>query len=170
MKILVLSDSHGSMEGLKAIKERHQKECDAMIHCGDSELQKSDPLMQGFLAVRGNCDSDANYPDILVEEIGKFRFLITHGHHYNVKMTLLSLSYKSSEEEADIVCFGHSHIAGSEMIGKTLFINPGSITLPKARLEKTYAILETEEQEVKVTFFNSKGSIIKDLSKTYHLS
>ncbi|MCB6949730.1 YfcE family phosphodiesterase, partial [Roseburia faecis] len=67
---------------------------------------------------------------------------VTHGHHYNVKMTLLNLSYKAKEVGADFVFFGHSHILGAELIENTLFLNPGSLLMPSGRTERTYAIVE----------------------------
>ncbi|WP_110927136.1 metallophosphoesterase family protein [Bacillus massiliglaciei] len=170
MKVLIMSDSHGLTEEIQQIKARHEGEIEAAIHCGDSELPKDAPEMDSLLAVRGNCDYDAAYPNDLTETIGGRRFFVTHGHHYNVKMTLMNLAYKSEEAEADIVCFGHSHAAGSEMIGKSLFINPGSIRQPRGRIEKTYVILEINGEEAKVTFFDTEGNPVQALSRIYQLS
>ncbi|CAH0346305.1 metallophosphoesterase [Bacillus sp. CECT 9360] len=169
MKVLIMSDSHGLTHEINLIKERHGHEVDAMIHCGDSELPMRATEMKGFLTVRGNCDYDEAYPDERLEEIGGLHFFVAHGHLYNVKMTLMNLAYKSEETNADIVCFGHSHIAGSEMVDGTLFINPGSIRLPREIRDKTYVILEHVNQETKVTFFNLAGNEIKNLSRTYQL-
>ena len=167
MKVGIMSDSHGLTSEVEKIKKRHQNEVDVFIHCGDSELEKADAVMEGFLAVRGNCDYDAVYPDYIVETIGDSRFLVTHGHLYNVKMTVMNLSYKAEEEQADIICFGHSHIAGSEMIDGRLYINPGSIRLPRNRKEKTYAILELNQKEATIQFYDVEGNLVQDLKNTY---
>ncbi|KMY51151.1 metallophosphoesterase [Peribacillus loiseleuriae] len=167
MKVGIMSDSHGLTSEVEKIKERHQAEVDVFIHCGDSELEKADSIMEGLLAVRGNCDYDADYPDYVVETIGDSRFLVTHGHLYNVKMTVMNLSYKAEEEQADIICFGHSHIAGSEMIDGRLYINPGSIRLPRNRKEKTYAILELHQKEATIQFYDDCGNLVKNLRNTY---
>ena len=37
---------------------------------------------------------------------------------------------------AQVACFGHSHVLGAELIDGVLFINPGSILLPRQRVEK----------------------------------
>lgn len=169
MKVLIMSDSHGLTHEIALIKERHREEVDAMIHCGDSELPLTAPEMKGFLSVRGNCDNDAAYPDERVEELSGLRFFVTHGHLYNVKMTLMNLSYKSEENNARIICFGHSHIAGSDLVDGRIFINPGSIRLPRGISSKTYVILELVNQEAKVTFFDLEGNEVEDLNRTYHL-
>jgi uncharacterized protein len=169
MKVLIMSDSHGLTEEMANIKERHQYDVQRMIHCGDSELAFNDLQMKNFLAVGGNCDYDAAYPDDQIEMIGNKRFFITHGHLHNVKMTLLNLSYKAEEADASVICFGHTHLAGSEMINGRLFINPGSIRLPRGRAEKTYVILEGNSKEMTVTFYDIDGMVVKELTKTYHV-
>ncbi|RFU66104.1 metallophosphoesterase [Peribacillus glennii] len=169
MKVLIMSDSHGLTHEIDMIKGRHRNEVDTMIHCGDSELPMASPEMTDFLSVRGNCDFDTDYPDERLEEIGGIYFFVTHGHLYNVKMTLINLAYKSEETNARIVCFGHSHSAGSELVNGRIFINPGSIRLPKGISVKTYAIVEQMNQEIKVSFFDIEGNELKQLSRTYLL-
>ncbi|RID86385.1 metallophosphoesterase [Peribacillus asahii] len=170
MKVLVMSDSHGLTDEISIIAERHKHEVVSMIHCGDSELMKEDPLMMEWTAVRGNCDRDMTYPNDIVEEIADQKFLITHGHLYNVKMTLLSISYRSEETDAKIICFGHSHAAGSELIDGRLYVNPGSIRQPRGRKEKTYAILDIINQQVNVTFYDITGKVVEELNNTYQIS
>ncbi|MBM7701319.1 metallophosphoesterase [Metabacillus iocasae] len=167
MKVLIVSDSHGLEQELLAIKERHQQEVHAMIHCGDSELSSDSNEMANFLSVRGNCDYDKHYINDRLEQIGELRFLVTHGHLYNVKMSLMNLHYKADETEADVVCFGHSHVAGAEMIDGTLFINPGSILLPRMRKEPTYAILETNGNNIVVHFYEVNGTVMQSMSQTF---
>ncbi|MED1204834.1 metallophosphoesterase [Heyndrickxia acidicola] len=167
MRLLVVSDSHGLTAELMELKEIYQNQVDAMIHCGDSELQASHPEIEGFLTVRGNCDFERRFPLDIRQTIGDNTIFITHGHHYNVKMTLLNLSYKAKEIEADFVFFGHSHVLGVEIIDGTIFLNPGSILLPRGRKEKTYALVEKEGQEVFVTFFDDQHKEIKELKQRF---
>lgn len=49
---------------------------------------------------------------------------------------MLSLTYRAKELNAQIVCFGHSHILGAEMMDHILFINPGSLLKPRGHKEK----------------------------------
>ena len=167
MKILVVSDSHGLSNELQEIKKRHESEVEAFIHCGDSELPYNSPELHRFLYVRGNCDYAKEFPDERIEDIEGLRFFVTHGHRYNVKMTLMNLYYRAQEAGAKIVCFGHSHIAGAESINGTLFINPGSIYMPRLRKEKTYSILEIEEQTATVRFYDIHGHELPELTKSH---
>lgn len=168
-KIFIMSDSHGLTEEVAMIKNRHSEEADAIIHCGDSELSPNSGEMKGMLCVRGNCDFEPEYPNDLLEEAGSRKIYITHGHLYNVKSTLMNLHYRAKEVGAQIVCFGHSHIAGAELIDSILYINPGSVRLPKMRTEKTYASIELVGADAHVTFYDLEGSVLESLSHTFHL-
>ncbi|MEH7116601.1 metallophosphoesterase [Neobacillus vireti] len=168
-KVLIVSDSHGLTRELEIIRERHLDEVDVMIHCGDSELMPTDKSISGYLTVRGNCDFGAEYPlETTVEAAGR-KFFITHGHRYSVKSTLMNLKYKAEEVRADIVCFGHSHVMGAEVVAGTLFINPGSIRLPRERFEKTYVILDLQPDKIHMSVFELTGEEIIKLAREFVL-
>ncbi|MBB6445639.1 metallophosphoesterase [Bacillus benzoevorans] len=161
MKVLVVSDSHGLTSELEQLRERHGEEVELFIHCGDSELSADHPALINYAVVRGNCDGDGRHSAELLQEAGNRKILITHGHRYSVKSGMMKLSYKARESGADIVCFGHTHYLGAEMVYDTLFINPGSIRLPRGRRERTYVILEILENEYKLKVYDyDKGEII----------
>lgn len=160
-RVLIVSDSHGSTELLEKIEKQHGQYVDLMIHCGDSELSEMDAVMKKFSSVKGNCDFYGDFPDDVTLEINGSKVFVTHGHLYSVKSTLVNLFYKAKELEANIVCFGHSHILGAEMIEDVLFINPGSIRLPRGRKERTFIILELEQEKATVQIHDfGKGEII----------
>lgn len=162
-KVLIVSDSHGLTEEINEIKNRHSLEY--MIHCGDSELGLDVPELEGFVKVGGNCDFDTRFPQEQTNVIEGLCFFIAHGHRHQVKSNLLTIAYRAEEENAQIVCFGHTHIAGAEKNGNQLLINPGSILLPRIRNEKTYAIMEWETlDKVRVDFYTVGGDLVKDLS------
>ncbi|MGM0844038.1 MAG: metallophosphoesterase [Bacillota bacterium] len=167
MRLVVVSDSHGSHEEITSIYNTYKGKVDGFVHCGDSELNASDPAMEGYLGVRGNCDMDSSYPEVLTKEFEGTRILATHGHLYNVKTTLMNVHYLAKENEANIVFFGHSHQLGAEKIEDVLFVNPGSILLPRGRKERTYAIIEKEGQSISVKFFDHKHKEIVDLSQVF---
>ncbi|MDQ0161153.1 metallophosphoesterase family protein [Bacillus alveayuensis] len=169
MKVLIISDSHGNIESLKKIKERHQDEVEAMIHCGDSELQVGCEALLDMLVVRGNCDFDS-FPNEIIQDIGSLRFFVTHGHLYSVKSTLMKLKYRAIEAGANIVCFGHSHILGAEMVEGILFINPGSISFPRMRKEKTYVILQIDNGQANVDFYDENGELLKHMSTAFQIA
>lgn len=157
--VLLVSDSHGLTKELIEIKERH--EVTNKIHCGDSELKETSPQLSSFTVVQGNCDWKGNFPEEEVIEVGGLRFYVTHGHLYGVKRSLLQLQYRTQEVEADVVCFGHSHVAYAEKIGEQLFINPGSIRTPKKFLERSYVVVEwTDRNDIHVNFYDLSGEVI----------
>ncbi len=156
MKILVLSDTHGDKVRMEqVISSNHH--VDLIIHCGDSELEATYFENREIQIVRGNCDFEKHYPMERIMELKNEKFLIVHGHMHNVKSTLMPLYYRAKEVEATVVCFGHSHILGAEIQDDILFINPGSLTNPRGRREKSYALLEKKASSWIVTFFNEQN-------------
>lgn len=161
MKVLIVSDSHGLTDELEMLKKKHG-DIDHYIHCGDSELPEDHPAINGYHVVKGNCDFGAAFPNQLIVEADSEKIFVTHGHLYNVKISLINLHYKAMEQQSKIVCFGHSHVLGCELIDDILFINPGSISLPRGRKERTYVVLELADTEriVHVYDFDQSEPII----------
>lgn len=162
-KVLIISDSHGLTTELTSLKEQYGSY--TMIHCGDSELFTGHPVLNNIQVVRGNCDFDQNMPEEILIPVAGINIFVTHGHLYRVGRYLTTLSYKASEYDAQIVCYGHTHRAKAEKIGKQIFINPGSIRSPRDRIEKTYAILTIEDgKHIQVDFHTTDGQILDELS------
>ncbi|TGB04133.1 metallophosphoesterase [Halobacillus salinus] len=163
-KVLIISDSHGLTDEVEEIKSRHRGEVEAMIHCGDSELPYDAPELEGYYYAKGNCDFEPEMVDDQVVTVGELTIYATHGHLYQIKSTLMPLSYRAEEVSAKVACFGHSHIAGAEKVNDKLFINPGSIRLPRDHKEPSYAILEWSTlDEVSVQFYHVDGEPMTDL-------
>lgn len=162
-KVLIMSDSHGLSSEIQEIKDRHQ--LTYMIHCGDSELDSDHAFLNDMICVKGNCDFSSSFVNDNQVKINNIPIFITHGHLYDVRRSLMPLSYRAQEENSRIVCFGHTHVAGAEKINDILFINPGSIRLPRNRKEKTYAILNLDyKNKVKVEFYIPSGDLVRDLT------
>ncbi|KZE64495.1 metallophosphatase [Fictibacillus phosphorivorans] len=167
-KALIVSDSHGLKDELIMLKKRYEGQVDLMIHCGDSELSTNAGELSGFVTVKGNMDYlGDDLPNESIELLEQTCIYITHGHLYDVKMSYLSLGYRAEETGAKIACFGHSHVAEAFEREGMIFINPGSIRLPRGSFEKTYAILEIEEDVVSVSFYSLEGIRIDSLCKTF---
>lgn len=165
VRVLIVSDSHGLENELSIIKARHK--CPYKIHCGDSELEYDAPQMDGFIKVRGNCDYDNRYPNEALVDIEGVKVLICHGHLHQVNSNLADLSYRATELGADIVCYGHTHIALAAQLEDQLILNPGSIKAPRTRVEKTYVVLEWEEKStIHVQFYLMNGEKFAELSKS----
>ncbi|WPK10736.1 metallophosphoesterase [Lysinibacillus louembei] len=168
MKILVMSDTHGDAEVIRLVRSQ-QEDSDIVIHCGDSELSYDHPNLADVVRVRGNCDyTDNRFPDEDVIIHGHVKIYVTHGHLFQVKSSLLALSYRAKELGANICCFGHSHVLGAEMIDDILFINPGSLLMPRGRREQSYVVLTVEQEAYKVECFTRQGELFETLHFNRH--
>ena len=108
MKIIVISDIHGSLYYIRKIKDIiDRSNVDKIILLGDLYYHgPRNPLTEEYnpqevanvlnnykdkiLCIRGNCDaqvdemiSDFRFSDNIRLEINKKRFFFTHGHKYN---------------------------------------------------------------------------------------
>lgn len=166
MKILVMSDTHGDATVISHVIHQNP-DVDKIFHCGDSELNFSAPELQNALKVRGNCDHDGQLPLEIIEEIEGKRIFMTHGHLFNVKFELTTLSFRARELGADVVLFGHSHVLGVELVDGILYVNPGSLLLPRRRKEKSYAIVETVENGWHIIFYTEEKQVIEEKTLLY---
>ena len=175
MRILIISDIHGSSYYAEKIRENEEKERpeqiillgDLYYHGPRNDLtQEYNPMkVAGVLndfteklrAVRGNCDAEVD------EMISNFKFeqniqmqvngkkvFFTHGHYYNME--------NLPEDKIDIMFYGHYHTGFIEEENGIIFANPGSISLPKNNTEHSYIIFD----EAKITLKNVDGQIIKE--------
>ena len=156
-----MSDTHSTTKIMEQVIERHQGEVDAIIHCGDSELNANYFADTPVHIVRGNCDIDDRFPLEELFSVEDAKVLVVHGHKYNVKSTLMPLFYRAQEVQASVVCFGHSHLLGAEMQQGILFINPGSLQQPRGRKEKSYAIAERNEEIWTVLFYSDEHKLLE---------
>jgi hypothetical protein len=154
MKLFVISDTHDNI--LLALKAHSLSEqTEIIIHLGDG-LSDAD-LIREFLnanviSVAGNCDLGSSAPRELLWECEGKRVLLTHGDAYGVKAGLGKLKRRALEVRADLVLFGHSHLATQELYSGILFLNPG--TMMKSSLNKSYAIVDMSPNGISATIYN----------------
>ncbi len=168
MKIMFLSDIHGSIKYAKiAIQKFEEEGADKLVLLGDLMYHgPRNPLPDEYnakevaellnqykdkiIAVRGNCDSEvdqmllefpimADYTEILVDG---YKIFATHGHIYN-KECMPRLN------KGDIFIHGHFHLPMAEIVEEKYYLNPGSITLPKGGNVNSYGILVDGKFEVR---------------------
>ena len=97
-----------------------QQQPDAVFHLGDCErdtqrLEKEFPDLPLY-RVCGNCDREPVNPEVLQCTLDGVKFFCTHGDRYGVKYTLDALLNAAYFAGTDIVLFGHTHRALSEMM------------------------------------------------------
>ena len=164
MKWMIASDLHGSAVYCRRMIEAFEREgADRLLLLGDllyhgprNDLPEGYapkevmPLLNGMkpklLCVRGNCDAEVDqmvldFPilaDYAVLPVGQRLVYATHGHVHNLK-NLPPLA------PGDILLHGHTHIpAWTEFGEENLYLNPGSLSIPKDGSAHSYMTLEGE--------------------------
>ena len=134
MKILVFSDSHGSMG--KMVEAMEHERPQHVFFLGDhyrdgQELASLYPHVSMDL-VRGNCDW-GKAPDLQLVELEGVRFLLTHGHLQSVKSGLRELIEEGLRQQVQVVCYGHTHLAKVVYQQGLYLMNPGTVGGCRAR-------------------------------------
>lgn len=168
MKLLIVSDSHGNSQILDDLVERYQNQVDAFVHCGDSELRSSNLIWSMMDTVAGNCDYDTGFQQQIVKRDLKYPYLIVHGHQHDIRWTMDYLISLAKKKEVHFVFYGHSHVLRAEFIDGVFLINPGSIKSPRGSLrERTYCILDVEEERVVLRVFDQQHHELTTLKQVW---
>jgi hypothetical protein len=150
---VILADTHIPRrartlpEGLVAYLER----ADLVLHAGDligpSVLEELSAYNAPAHAVRGNVDMPGlDLPEALQLDFGGARIAMVHdsGRKEGRRKRL-----GKRFPEARVVVFGHSHIPFLEDENGLLLLNPGSPTDKRRQPEHTFALLRSEEGDVR---------------------
>ena len=127
-RIFVFSDSHRSLRNMYAAVDEHKP--DLVIHLGDvmrdaEELSCAYPK-QAIVMVPGNCDGWFNDPLQKRLEIHGKTLLFSHGHIWRVKSGYGEALAAARTAGADLVMFGHTHLACCTREPDGLWVlNPG---------------------------------------------
>ena len=161
MRIMFASDIHGYAYYCRKLLERYDAEKpeklillgDLLYHGPRNDLPEEyapkqviamlNGIKEELLCVRGNCEAEVDqmvleFPvlaDYMVMfEAGRM-FFITHGHVYN-KEHLPML------KKGDLLIHGHTHVQAMEDCGDFMYINPGSVSIPKNGNQHSYMMYE----------------------------
>ncbi len=162
---MIASDIHGSSYYCeKMLKAWDREQADRLILLGDilyhgprNDLPKDyapkevlallNERKSSILCVRGNCDTEVDqmvlqFPilaDYAILYVGNRMIYATHGHNFH-KDALPPL------QPGDILLHGHTHIPAWEPCGNNnLYLNPGSVSIPKEGSAHGYIILSEDE-------------------------
>ena len=161
MKLMIASDIHGSKYFCGKMLEAFEAEkADKLILLGDllyhgprndlpkeyepkAVIQMLNERKRDLLCVAGNCEAPvdqmvlefpvmADYGILYLEERMVF---FTHGHiHNNENLPMLN--------RGDILLHGHTHVPAMEDRGEYIYLNPGSVSIPKENSKNSYFIYE----------------------------
>ena len=161
MKWLIASDLHGSAYYCRELLTAYEKEnADRLILLGDilyhgprNDLPKEyDPkqvaeMLNGIsdeiLCIRGNCDAEVDQmvlkfqvmADVAFIDNGTQLIYLTHGHKWNIDNPLPAA-------KGSIIIYGHTHTQLCEERDGLIFLNPGSVSIPKNGGYHGYMTLE----------------------------
>lgn len=178
MKYMFASDVHGSAYFCRKMLEAYREEGaerlvllgDLLYHGPRNDLPKEyapkeviamlNDKKDEIYTVRGNCEAEvdqmvlefpvlADYCVLVIE--GK-TFFVTHGHVYNT-------DHLPPLKKGDILIHGHTHVLKAENMGDYIWLNPGSVSIPKEGNPHTYAVLENGLFEIK----DFDGNVVKSI-------
>ena len=177
MKLLIASDLHGSaLYCRKMLQAAEEARADRILLLGDllyhgprNPLPEGhDPrecirLLNGYrdhiAAVRGNCEAAVDqmvlqFPvlaDYMLLQLGEKLVFATHGDVYNPE-NLPPLA------KGGILLTGHTHVPACDVYPDFVYLNPGSVSLPKDEQKRRGYIL-----------LDDTGAVFKELDGTeYH--
>ena len=152
MRLLVLSDVHGSRERTLDILRSEMaapigSHPDYLLFLGDGLRDIDELAYYGefaalpVLSVRGNCDffGASDTPELRELTLGGIRTMMMHGHRYGVKAGVTRAAAFAASKDCDLLLFGHTHIPRNERLeaGQTVgdlvlhkplvLFNPGSV-------------------------------------------
>ena len=160
MKLFIASDIHGSMHYCSMMLDAYKREnADKLVLLGDilyhgprndlpeeynpkAVIEALNNISDEIICVRGNCDTEVDqmvlsFPvlaDYSVIFDGDIVIYLTHGHdRETLENNLPSGSY--------LLC-GHTHIPTAEKCGNHIYLNPGSVSIPKEGSQHGYMIYE----------------------------
>lgn len=162
MKFFIASDIHGSAYYCEKMLTAFQEEkADKLILLGDilyhgprNGLPKDyapkivikmlSEISDKILCVRGNCDTEVDQMVLPFPIMADYGVLcengrciyFTHGHNHNVSSQL-------PFSKGDILLHGHTHIPAWDVFeNENLYLNPGSVSIPKNGSAHGYMTLE----------------------------
>jgi uncharacterized protein len=130
-RIFVIADTHNKLP--QTIVDL-AKDADEIWHLGDvcAEiiLDELGAIGPPVTIVRGNCDSNSDWPLVVDLVRQKLRFRLQH------------IPPDRPPENVDVILHGHTHVPRNERRGGVLFLNPGCVTRPNQGAQASVAWLE----------------------------
>ena len=102
-------------------------------------------MKEDLLCVRGNCDTEVDqmvleFPilaDYCFIELDGHTIFATHGHHHNPANPPML-------KKGEILLNGHTHIPANQDMADFIYMNPGSVSIPKENSAHGYMIYDQE--------------------------
>lgn len=132
-RVFVLADTHNRVP--KSVTEM-ARGADEIWHLGDvcteAVLDELRAIGAPVVLVRGNCDSNSEWPLVIDIVRDGLKFRLQHIPPDHVP------------DDVDVLLHGHTHVPRNERRGRVLFLNPGCVTRPNRGAPPSVAWLEIE--------------------------
>ena len=136
-KIFILADTHNRLPEKVCVLAGN---ADEIWHLGDvcaeRILDELRAIGRPVTVVRGNCDSNFDWPLVVDLVRGGLKFRLQH------------IQPERPPEDVDVVLHGHTHVPRNEKRGRVLFLNPGCVTRPNRGSPTSVAWLEIVDGKV----------------------
>lgn len=154
MKLLIISDTHGSRHGFDDIIER-EAPIDMMLHLGDTEgdndyLEAVADCPCYFVC--GNNDWGTGEPYDRVVRIGNETIFMTHGHGYGLYFGYKDLVKTAKQNQAGTIIHGHTHRPLDMVEDGIRILNPGSVAYPRQSGRKPGYIIGIMDENGKISY------------------
>lgn len=169
MKLMIASDIHGSAFYCQQMLEAYKKENaerllilgDILYHGPRNDLPREynpkkvigmlNSMKEQLLCVRGNCDTEVDQMVLDFPIMAEYCLLnlngqtifATHGHIFNPENPPMI-------RQGDILLNGHTHIPACDKMEGYIYMNPGSVSIPKENSEHSYMVYNNQVFEWKV--------------------
>jgi phosphoesterase, MJ0936 family len=136
-RIFVLADTHNR---LPENVSQMAKDADEIWHLGDvcaeRILDELGAIGPRITLVRGNCDTNFEWPLVADLVRGGLKFRLQH------------IPPAKAPKDIDVLLHGHTHVPRNERRGSVLFLNPGCVTRPNRGSPASVAWLEIVDREI----------------------
>ncbi len=168
MKILVMSDTHRMIKYADRVLKGFENKIDGFIHLGDCiddayELHRRYNKLR-FWVVKGNCDYTEGRIYTVADIEGR-RIYICHGHREDVRYDRLRLVYSAKEHNCVCALYGHTHIGDIDSYGGVDIFNPGSLSMPRDGLTKTFGLLDITKDKISAEILGIDSDGYKTMMK-----
>ncbi len=131
LRIFVLGDTHNRLpENLDLLANGVDEIWHLGDVCAETILDELRALGPPVLLVRGNCDSNPEWPLVVDLVRNDLRFRLQH------------IPPDRAPDNCDVLLHGHTHVPRNEVIGGVRFLNPGCVTRPNRGAPPSVAFLE----------------------------
>lgn len=164
MKIMIASDIHGSAKYCRMLLDAYASEnADRLLLLGDIlyhgprndlpdeyapklVIEMLNARKDEIYCVRGNCEAEVDqmaldFPvlaDYALLPFGNRMIYATHGHIFH-------RSHLPPMKKGDILLHGHTHISACEEFDGFVYMNPGSVSIPKGNTPRGYMTFQSAE-------------------------